>query len=186
MSISGRIARPLLASVFVYGGLDAIQHPEGKMKAAEKVTGPLSERIDALPNDTANLVRINGGVQVAAGVLLAVGKFRRLAAVALVGSVIPTTLAGHRFWEELDDEKRMQQQTHFLKNAGLLGGLILAASDADGAPSVSWRIRRQARVSRRRATRTAAGMSKKAKRSLESMSNPSAHMPRRVAHDRAA
>jgi putative oxidoreductase len=129
--------------MFVTGGWDAFTHPEGKVKAAEKVTGPLAEHVSILPDDTETLVRINGGVQVVAGSLLAVGKFRRLSALALIGSIIPTTYAGHRFWDELDDEKRGQQQVHFLKNLGLLGGLILAAVDTDGAPSMSWRLRRQ-------------------------------------------
>jgi hypothetical protein len=77
--------------------------------------------------------------------LLAIGKFRRLAALALIGSLIPTTLAGHRFWEEADEAKRAQQQIHFLKNLGLLGGLILAAVDTEGAPSLGWKARRRAR-----------------------------------------
>jgi putative oxidoreductase len=144
MSISSRAARPLLASVFISSGLDAFRHPEGKVKAAEAVTRPLTARFDALPDDTVALVRFNAGVQVAAGTLLALGKFRRLAALALIGSIIPTTYAGHRFWEEVDDEKKAQQQIHFLKNLGLLGGLILAAADTEGAPSTTWRVRHRA------------------------------------------
>jgi putative oxidoreductase len=145
MSISSRISRPLLASIFITGGLDAVRNPESKVKTAEKVTGPLTQHIPVLPDDTATLVRLNGGAQVAAGVLLSLGKFRRLSALVLIGSIIPTTYAGHRFWDEVDDEKRAQQQVHFLKNLGLLGGLILAATDNEGAPSVSWRVRRQVR-----------------------------------------
>jgi putative oxidoreductase len=143
MSLSRRIARPLLASMFVVGGADSLRYPEGKVKMAEKVTRPMSEHIEALPDDAALLVRINGGVQVTAALLLSVGKFRRLAALALIGSIIPTTYAGHRFWEELDEEKRTQQRIHFLKNLGLLGGLILAAFDTEGVPSLSWRLGRR-------------------------------------------
>jgi putative oxidoreductase len=141
MSISRRIARPLLASMFISGGVDAIQSPEGKVKAAATVTEPLKARFPLLPDDTATLVRFNGMVQVGAGSLLALGKFRRLASWALVASVIPTTYAGHRFWEEVDDDARAQQRVHFLKNLGLLGGLILAATDTEGAPSLGWRAR---------------------------------------------
>ena len=144
MSISRRIARPLLASMFISGGLDAIQSPEGKVKAASAVTEPLKARFPLLPENTATLVRLNGMVQVGAGSLLAVGKFRRLASWALVASVIPTTYAGHRFWEEVDDNARAQQRIHFLKNLGLLGGLILAANDTEGAPSLGWKARRRA------------------------------------------
>jgi putative oxidoreductase len=144
MSISRRIARPMLASMFIAGGLDAIQSPEGKVKAAAAVTEPLKARFPLLPEDAATLVRLNGIVQVGAGALLALGRFRRLAAWALVASVIPTTYAGHRFWEEVDEETRAQQRVHFLKNLGLLGGLILAAVDTEGAPSLGWRARRRA------------------------------------------
>jgi len=69
-------------------------------------------------------------VQVVGGVLLSFGIFRRLAASALIGSLVPTTLAGHRFWEELDDTARQQQLTQFFKNLGLLGGLLLVALDS--------------------------------------------------------
>ncbi len=136
--------------MFLSGGLDALRHPETKVKAAERVTRPLAENVRVIPDDTALLVRLNGGVQVAGAVLLSLGKFRRLAALSLMGSIIPTTYAGHRFWEELDEEDRAQQRVHFLKNLGLLGGLILAAVDTDGAPSLGWRIRqRGARASKR-------------------------------------
>jgi putative oxidoreductase len=119
------LARPLLASMFVAGGIDSIRNSESKVKSAEAVVGPLSRVLPDLNSDTETLVRFNGAVQVGAGVLLATGKFRRLAALALIGSLVPTTYAGHRFWEETDEDIRKQQRTHFLKNLGLLGGLLL-------------------------------------------------------------
>jgi uncharacterized membrane protein YphA (DoxX/SURF4 family) len=145
MALSRRIARPLLASIFVVGGWDALWNPEGKAKKAEAVSQPLSESVGVDQLDAKTLVRINGAVQIGAGVLLAVGKYRRLAALALIGSIVPTTYAGHRFWEESDPTTRAQQKMHFLKNLGLLGGLILAAFDTEGEPSLGWRAKRQAR-----------------------------------------
>ena len=129
MSFANRVARPLLASIFISSGLDAVQHPEGKVKAAESVTRPLSERIPLLPDDPATLVRWNGAVQVAAGALLSFGIFRRSASVLLIGSLVPTTIAGHRFWEVAADEARKRQLTQFFKNLGLLGGLVLLAAE---------------------------------------------------------
>ncbi|MBO0730635.1 MAG: hypothetical protein J2P57_15370, partial [Acidimicrobiaceae bacterium] len=73
------------------------------------------------------------------GTLMALGKFRRLAALALIGTIIPTTYAGHRFWEEEDEATRAQQRIHFLKNLGLLGGLILELFDTEGSPSLRWK-----------------------------------------------
>jgi hypothetical protein len=106
------------------------------------------------------LVRANGAVQVGAGVLLATGRLPRLASLALIGSIVPTTYAGHRFWEETDDADRAQQRVHFLKNLGLLGGLVLAAVDSEGQPSLSWRAKRRSRrvamsVAQRRAATNA-------------------------------
>jgi uncharacterized membrane protein YphA (DoxX/SURF4 family) len=62
----------------------------------------------------------------ASGTALAIGIKPRLAALSLAASLIPTTLAGHRFWEEEDERARAMQLTQFLKNLGLLGGLLLA------------------------------------------------------------
>ncbi len=145
MALSRRLARPLLASIFVVGGWDAFWNPAGKAKKAEAVIEPLAEKSGVNTFDTETFVRVNGAVQIGAGILLAAGKFRRLAALALIGSIVPTTYAGHRFWEESDPTTRNQQKIHFLKNVGLLGGLILAAFDTEGEPSLAWRAKQQGR-----------------------------------------
>lgn len=121
------VAGSLLAPMFIYGGWDACARPESKVKAAEPVTKALSSRLSFLPDDPAALVRFNGAVQVGAGVLMAAGLMRRLAALVLAGSLIPTTYAGHSFWTEVEDGKRTQQRIHFLKNSAMLGGLLLLA-----------------------------------------------------------
>ncbi len=145
MSMSRRLARPMLSAIFVAGGLEAVRNPESKAGAAEPVAVPLAQRIPGLPEDPVMLVRINGAVQVGAGTLLALGKFRRLSALALLGSIVPTTYAGHRFWEMEDDAAKAQHQVHFFKNVGLAGGLLLALVDTEGRPSVGWRARRAAK-----------------------------------------
>lgn len=145
MPLSRRIARPLLASIFVVGGLDAVRHPAGKAKKAEVVSEPLSKKSELVPSDPETLVRINGGIQIGAGLLLATGAFRRLAALTLIGSIIPTTYAGHRFWEETDQATRAEQKIHFLKNLGLLGGLILVTFDREGEASLGRGAKRRAR-----------------------------------------
>jgi uncharacterized membrane protein YphA (DoxX/SURF4 family) len=138
-----------LSSVFVYGGLDAMQHPQNKVKAAEPVAGPLAERITGVAVDTETLVRLNGAVMVGAGLLLATGRLRRLASVTLAASLMPTTYAGHPFWNEADDAMKAQQRIHFMKNLSMLGGLLLAAADTDHKSS-----RRRKRKARKAAART--------------------------------
>jgi putative oxidoreductase len=140
MTVVRRLARPLLASVFIVGGLDALRHPGSKVPAAEGVAMSIAAHVPHLPEDPEQLVRINAAVQVGAGVLLSLGRFPRLSSMLLAGSVIPTTLAAHRFWEVRDDPaKRAQQRIHFFKNLGLLGGLLLAAVDTEGRPGLAWR-----------------------------------------------
>jgi putative oxidoreductase len=138
------VARPMLAGVFVYAGFDAARHPDSKAATAEPVVVPIAEQLGA-SGEPADWVRFNGIVQVAAGLTLALGKLPRLSAVVLAGSLVPTTLAGHRFWDEDDPAKRSAQTIQFLKNASMLGGLILAAADTEGRPSVAWRVQRAAK-----------------------------------------
>jgi putative oxidoreductase len=139
--LTHRLARPLIAGMFISGGVDAFLHPDRKLERAQAFTTPLSEAL-GLAKDTTALVRFNGAVQAGAGVLLAFGLLPRLAAASLATSLVPTTLAGHRFWEESEPTARASQRVQFLKNASMLGGLILAATDTDGRPSVSWRAKR--------------------------------------------
>ncbi len=122
-----RVSRPLLASMFIYGGIDSVRNPDAKAKRADTVTGPLADRLP-IPDDPVALVRFNGAVHVGAGSLLALGKFPRLAALVLAGSLVPTTIAGHRFWEEDDPQAKAGQQIQFFKNLSMLGGLLIAAT----------------------------------------------------------
>lgn len=143
----------MLAAVFVTGGVDVLRRPGPRVEVAAPVATKVAEPLP-LPSDPEQLVKMNAAVQVVAGLLLALGRFPRLAAAALAASLVPTTLGGHRFWEHDDPAKRAQQQVHFLKNVGLLGGLILAMLDTEGAPSLGWRARRAARRAGTRARRS--------------------------------
>ena len=108
-----------------------------------------------MPTDPATLVRINGGVQIVAGLALATGRMPRLSALVLAASLVPTTYAGHPFWEEKDKATRAAQRTQFFKNVSMMGGLLLAGVDTEGKPGVAWRARRAARDVRREARQLA-------------------------------
>ena len=79
---------------------------------------------------------------------------------------MPTTLAGHRFWEEDEEADQRHQRIHFLKNLAMFGGLLIAGADTEGRPSLAWRTRHAARATQRatRSTRRqAARMARTAK-----------------------
>jgi putative oxidoreductase len=141
----------MVASIFILQGYDTFRRPERVAPRAEPVVRQLSDRIPAVPAKTEDAVRLNGAVQMAAGVLLSVGWFPRLAALALAGTLVPTTAAGHRFWESEEDADRAQQRIHFLKNLSMFGGLLIAAADTGGKPSVAWRARHAVQEARREA-----------------------------------
>jgi putative oxidoreductase len=169
MTVTRLIARPMLASMFVVGGLDSLRNAKEKADAAAVVTDrivPLAEKAAPqlpIPSDPATLVRINGAAQVAAGLLLATGKAPRLTSTVLAATLLPTTAAGHRFWEVEDPAQRAGQKVHFFKNVSMLGGLMIAAVDTEGRPGVAWRARRAARDARREARHLAAAARREAK-----------------------
>ena len=135
--------------------VDSLLSPTPKVDKAEKVTHhvpTLVERVAPgvpIPSDPATLIRINGGVQVGAGLLLATGRMPRIASLALAASLLPTTYAGHAFWQESEKAARAGQRTQFFKNVSMMGGLLLAGVDTEGKPGLAWRARRAARDVRR-------------------------------------
>jgi uncharacterized membrane protein YphA (DoxX/SURF4 family) len=137
------LARTLLAGIFVVGGVNAWKRSSKLAVAAAEVVEPVQNAL-AIPVSTERLVRVNAGTQVVAGGLFALGVAPRVMAVVLAGSLVPTTLAGHRFWEMEDAADKAQHRIHFLKNAALIGGLIFAALDTGGRPSIFWSGRRAA------------------------------------------
>jgi uncharacterized membrane protein YphA (DoxX/SURF4 family) len=151
-------ARALLAGIFVTSGAKALTNPDPLVPAAQPITdriGPALARIDKrVPTDARSLVQLNGAVHFVGGIVLMTG-LRRPAAVALAASLVPTTLAGHRFWEHDDEQQRAHHQTQFLKNLALLGGLLLAAVDTGGRPSLRYRTGRLVHDAERAVLRSA-------------------------------
>ncbi len=175
MSLSRLIARPMLASMFVVGGVHALRNAPALAAKAGPVTDKLVPLLQKaapqlpIPTDPAMLIRINAATQIASGLTLATGRAPRLSAAVLAATIVPTTFGGHRFWELDDPTARTQQRLHFFKNVSMLGGLVIAAGDTDGKPGVAWRARRVAKDARREAKhlgRTARREAKLAKAQL--------------------
>lgn len=146
MSPIRTLARPLLASMFIAGGVDTLRNPGARRDLVAR----------AGLSDPDRLVRINGATQLVGGFALATGRLPRLSALALAGSLVPTTYIGHPFWAEPDKATRSQQQTQFFKNLSMLGGLLLAAADTGGRESVPHAAGRLGRRAMKKAARTAA------------------------------
>jgi uncharacterized membrane protein YphA (DoxX/SURF4 family) len=177
MTLLRAVARTMLASYFVSAGIRALRDPESFVPAAE----PLVDRVVPLvkeyapeqvasyvPENTVTLVRINGIAQVVGGAALATGKGRRLGALLLAGSLIPSTIAKHPFWTVQDPDERAQDRSHFLKNVSLLGGVLLAAQDTEGRPSLTWRAQRGGQTLAKDARKASKKLGKSTSRAADS------------------
>jgi uncharacterized membrane protein YphA (DoxX/SURF4 family) len=116
-----RAGQALLGVMFVKLGFDAAWQPGPRVDKAAAL---------GLPIDPALAVRGNGAAMVLGGAALILNKVPRLAALGLVAAMIPTTMAGHPYWE-LDGAERKAQQIQFLKNAAIVGGLLLVLTGRD-------------------------------------------------------
>ena|SRR5947208_15195012 len=121
--VERRTGQALLGVMFMKLGFDAARRPGPRVDKAAALPLPLEPEV---------AVRVNGAAMVAGGAALVLDKAPRLAALGLVGAMIPTTLAGHAYWE-LDGAERKAQQIQFLKNAGIVGGLLVVLTTRRGS-----------------------------------------------------
>jgi uncharacterized membrane protein YphA (DoxX/SURF4 family) len=140
MGLTRRLAQPLLAASFVAGGVETLLDPGPRIARARDAG------LDELPfGDAATVTRANAAIQIGAGAMLATNRLPRVSSLVLAASLLPTTYAGHPFWSETDKQVRQQQRTSFLKNLGLLGGLLVTALDHSRRQSLAHRAKHMIR-----------------------------------------
>jgi uncharacterized membrane protein YphA (DoxX/SURF4 family) len=143
-----RIARPMLSAAFISRGIDALRSPKSAADAARPTLEGLSKLPDPVgtnvPSNAETVARVNAAVQIGGGLLLATGRLPRVASAALALTVVPGSLGGQRFWSESDPQRKADERRAFLTDVSLIGGLIIAAVDTEGKPSLGWRGRRAA------------------------------------------
>ena len=95
MDLIRRAARPMLASIFISGGIDTIRNPKYETEVGGDVATDIADAAPVdLPQDPETLVMIDAGVKIAGGLLLASGgRLARIGALACAASLIPTTWA---------------------------------------------------------------------------------------------
>lgn len=112
----------LLSGIFISGGASSFLQPGGRVDTVAAA---------GLPNPK-TAVELNGAAMVVGGTMLALDIAPKLAAAALIGCLVPTTVVGHAFWKAENEGARKAQQTQFLKNLGLIGGLLLVLVQREG------------------------------------------------------
>ena len=149
-----KIARPLLASVYVIDGVETVMNPAGHKESADTVLKKVRaatprEYRALLPKDPETAAQIVGGVKAGAGTMFALGKAPRLSATLLAATALPTIVGRHAFWEADNDEERARRRTGALTDLGLVGGVLLATVDTDGKPDMKWRAQNAASVAQK-------------------------------------
>lgn len=144
-----KIARPMLASVYIADGADTVlnadSHMEGTQQVVSKVRAVLPRQYAIyIPKDPATVTKAIGATKVGAGSLLALGKMPRTSAAVLALMSIPTILARHAFWETQDKEEKIVRRQGFLTSIALLGGLAITSVDTAGKPGLKWRANKAA------------------------------------------
>ncbi|MCQ4624672.1 DoxX family protein [Corynebacterium sp. CCUG 69979] len=139
-----KLARPMLASVYIADGVGTVTSSSEHAKGAEKVVNTIKSVLPAqyasyIPSDPETVAKINGGVKIGAGATFALGKMSRLSAGLLAGSTVCTLMARNAFWEAKNDEEKAKMRTGALTNVALLGGVLLATADTEGKPGLAWR-----------------------------------------------
>jgi putative oxidoreductase len=140
-----RLARPLLGATFIAAGVEALRESDRRRRQAEALSGSLGL------GDPATVTKAVAGTQIGAGLLLATGRMPRLSALMLAMTVVPDAATGHAFWSEQDKQQKQVQRGLFVRDLGLLGGLLVSVADTGGRESVPHRAKRTANQATKKA-----------------------------------
>jgi putative oxidoreductase len=147
-----RLARPLLAATFVADGVDALHNPGPRVGMVQEAGLPEPDKV----------VQATAATKVAGGLMLATGRLSRLSSLALAGATAGYAFVHHPFWKESEPGRKGEQRDQFLRDLGLLGGLLISAADTGGRESVPHAAARISRRTRRKAAKSTARAQKRA------------------------
>ena len=122
------LARLLLAALFLPAGISKIGGFAGTAGYIGSVGLPMPELGAAIAI----------AVEVLGGIALIIGLGTRWAALALAGFTLVASFFFHAYWA-LPAEQQMMQQLMFMKNIGVVGGLLALAAFGAGAFSLDAR-----------------------------------------------
>ncbi len=122
MTLLSFISRACLVCLFPPSALDKVMHRKQALEQAR--SGPLP--------DASLLIDVGTVVEVVAPLCIVTGRLDRPAAFVLAGFCAVTALGYHQFWTYDDlrapgKSKGRDEMWEFLKNFGLVGGLLTVA-----------------------------------------------------------
>jgi putative oxidoreductase len=115
MEILWLVGRILLSLVFIMSGFGHLKNLGHTSQIVAAVGIPIPRLMAAV----ASLLALLGGLSFATGYRVEIG------AVFLLLFLLPITFAVHPFWKYSDAMEKGNHQAHFMKNIGLLGGVLI-------------------------------------------------------------
>ncbi|SIS41147.1 Uncharacterized membrane protein YphA, DoxX/SURF4 family [Corynebacterium appendicis CIP 107643] len=139
-----KLARPMLASVYIADGVKTVTNSSEYANDAERVVETIKSALPSqyaqyIPSDPETVAKINGGLKIGAGSTFALGKAPRLSAGLLAVSTVGTLLGRNAFWEAKNEDDKQRRRNGAMTNVALLGGVLLASADTEGKPGLAWR-----------------------------------------------
>ncbi|WP_194948280.1 DoxX family protein [Actinomyces trachealis] len=145
MDLLRLVARPLLAAPFIFDGINAVTHPVPHVEKFQVVANGLEKHglPPVMDSDATLMARVSGAVSVLAGLGLATGVAPRTSAALLAALNVPLTLVNHPVWLGASAQVRSQRLSGLTRGAAVGAGLVMAALDRGGKPSLSWWLANQ-------------------------------------------
>lgn len=115
MDIIILIGRILFALIFIGGGIGHLTATKDMKQIVESKGIPAARAV----------VLTTGVLLVIASLMLILGLWADVAALALFCFLVPTAFLIHNFWTEKDPQIRLTEQLHFNKDLSLAGGALI-------------------------------------------------------------
>lgn len=166
MTLVRVIARPLLASSFVFSGVDRLRTAGATAPQLKPVLAGVTKVVPSAGAFTSNeklVGQVLGATQVGAALLLGIGRFSRVAALLLTVTATVNALVDYRAADASTPAAKKARRAQLLKHLSLIGAVLLAAVDTNGRPGIAWRAEHLALD----AKKNAAGFRKDARKQLK-------------------
>ena len=140
------LGRVLLSAIFLASGVNHILSWDRTLAVLGSQFSVLPGTVVAERSETLAPVLLTAAVAflIGGGLMLLLGMFTRLGAVVLILFLIPATLMFHNFWVyEPSEADYTIQMIHFMKNLGLMGGLLAVLAFGPGWFAADTFIRRE-------------------------------------------
>jgi len=158
MGVLRKQLQRLLAAPFIVDSVETLRDPQPRADALAPTVGRLHTYYRWIPDNPVLLVRAQAAVGAGAGTMLLLGKGTRLASVVLAAQTVPTLVAASQ-----GKLAYSAGRDTAVKDVGLLGALVLTATEPRRrAPKVVHDARHAARV-RKSASKAGKAASRKAR-----------------------